>query len=96
VVPRSGWKNSIKTLNEHRHIPAALGFWAIVAEFFGGAGLIVGLLSRIAATSVVVIMAVAIALVHAATACFSTGLAITKTTDMNITSWPLHSRSWSS
>jgi putative oxidoreductase len=37
---------------------------AIVAEFFGGAGLIVGLLSRIAATSVVVIMAVAIALVH--------------------------------
>jgi putative oxidoreductase len=55
VVPRTGWKNSIKTLNEHRHIPAALGFLAIVAEFFGGAGLIVGLLSRIAATSVVVI-----------------------------------------
>jgi putative oxidoreductase len=55
VVPRTGWKNSIKTLNEHRHIPAALGFLAIVAEFFSGAGLIVGLLSRIAATSVVVI-----------------------------------------
>lgn len=59
-----GLKNSLKTLNEHMHIPAALGFLAIVAEFFGGAGLIVGLLSRIAAVSVVVIMVVAIVLVH--------------------------------
>jgi putative oxidoreductase len=59
-----GLKNSIKSLNEHMHIPAALGFVAIAAEFFGGAGLIVGLLSRIAAAGIVVIMVVAIVFVH--------------------------------
>jgi len=59
-----GLKNSIKTLAEHMHIPAALGFLAIATEFFGGGGLIVGLLSRIAATGVLVIMVVAIVLVH--------------------------------
>ena len=59
-----GLKNSIKALTDHMHIPAALGFLAIAAEFFGGLGLIVGLLSRIAAAGVVVIMVVAIVLVH--------------------------------
>jgi putative oxidoreductase len=59
-----GLKNSIKSLNEHANIPAALGFLAIAAEFFGGVGLIVGLLSRIAAAGVVVTMVVAIVLVH--------------------------------
>jgi putative oxidoreductase len=59
-----GFKNSIKSLNEHVNIPVALGFLAIAAEFFGGLGLIVGLLSRIAAAGVVVTMVVAIVLVH--------------------------------
>jgi putative oxidoreductase len=59
-----GLKNSTKTLAEHMHIPVALGFLAIAVEFFGGVGLIVGLLSRIAAAGVVVIMLVAIVLVH--------------------------------
>lgn len=59
-----GLKNSIKSLDEHMHIPAALGFVAIAAEFFGGAGLIVGLLSRIAAAGIAVIMVVAIVRVH--------------------------------
>jgi putative oxidoreductase len=59
-----GLKNSIKSLTEYMHIPAALGFLAIAAEFFGGLGLIVGLLSRVAAAGVVVIMVVAIVLVH--------------------------------
>jgi putative oxidoreductase len=59
-----GLNNSIKTMHEHIHIPAALGLLAIAAEFFGGVGLIVGLLSRIAAAGIVVIMLVAIVLVH--------------------------------
>jgi putative oxidoreductase len=59
-----GLKNSIQMLTEHLHIPAALGFLAIAAEFFGGVGLIIGLLSRIAAAGVALIMLVAIVLVH--------------------------------
>jgi putative oxidoreductase len=45
-------------------IPAVFAFLAIVAEFFGGLGLIVGLLARIAALGVAAVMAVAIAMVH--------------------------------
>ena len=45
-------------------IPAPLAFLAICAEFFGGLGLIVGLLSRIAAFGIIVNMLVAIATVH--------------------------------
>jgi len=46
-------------------IPAPLAFLAICAEFFGGLGLIVGLLSRVAAFGIAVNMLVAIATVHA-------------------------------
>ncbi len=46
-------------------IPAPLAFLAICAEFFGGLGLIVGLLSRIAAFGLTVNMLVAILTVHA-------------------------------
>ncbi len=45
-------------------IPAPLAFLAICAEFFGGLGLLVGLLSRIAALGIIVNMLVAIATVH--------------------------------
>jgi putative oxidoreductase len=48
------------------HIPAPLAFLAIAAEFFGGLGLIVGLLTRIAAFGIAVNMVVAIATVHSA------------------------------
>ena len=48
------------------HIPAPLAFLAIVAEFFGGLGLILGLLTRIAAFGIAVNMVVAIATVHSA------------------------------
>jgi len=51
-------------------IPAPLAFLAICAEFFGGLGLIVGLLSRIAAFGITVNMLVAIATVHAANGFF--------------------------
>ena len=45
-------------------IPAPLAFLAICAEFFGGLGLLVGLLSRVAALGIIVNMLVAIATVH--------------------------------
>jgi putative oxidoreductase len=48
------------------HIPAPLAFLAIVAEFFGGLGLILGFLTRIAAFGIAVNMLVAIAAVHGA------------------------------
>ena len=46
------------------HIPAALAFLAIAAEFFGGIGLILGFLTRIAAFGIGVNMLVAIMVVH--------------------------------
>ena len=46
------------------HIPAPLAFLAIAAEFFGGLGLIFGLLTRIAAFGIFCNMVVAIATVH--------------------------------
>jgi putative oxidoreductase len=46
------------------HIPAPLAFLAIAAEFFGGMGLIVGFLTRIAAFGIAVNMLVAVATIH--------------------------------
>jgi putative oxidoreductase len=48
----------------YMHIPAPLAFLAMAAEFFGGLGLILGLLTRIAAFGIAVNMVVAVALVH--------------------------------
>src|SRR6266446_5181515 len=45
-------------------IPAPLAFLAICAEFFGGLGLIVGLLTRVAVLGIIVNMIVAIFTVH--------------------------------
>jgi putative oxidoreductase len=46
------------------HIPAPFAFLAIAAEFFGGLGLIFGLLTRIAAFGIFSNMVVAVAMVH--------------------------------
>ena len=48
----------------HSGIPVPLAFLAIAAEFFGGMGLVVGLLSRVAAFGIVVNMVVAVLTVH--------------------------------
>jgi putative oxidoreductase len=48
------------------HIPAPFAFLAIAAEFFGGLGLILGFLTRIAAFGIAVNMVVAIVKVHSA------------------------------
>lgn len=52
------------------HIAAPLAFLAIAAEFFGGIGLIIGFLTRIAAFGITVNMLVAIATVHLANGFF--------------------------
>jgi putative oxidoreductase len=46
------------------HIPALFAFLAIVAEFFGGLGLILGLLTRVAAFGIFSNMVVAVAMIH--------------------------------
>jgi putative oxidoreductase len=46
------------------HIPAVFAFLAITAEFFGGLGLIFGILTRVAALGIAVNMLVAVAMVH--------------------------------
>ena len=46
------------------HIPALFAFLAIAAEFFGGLGLILGFLTRIAGLGIFTNMVVAVAMVH--------------------------------
>jgi putative oxidoreductase len=55
---------------EHMGIATPFAFLAIMAEFAGGLGLILGLLSRVAAFGLFVEMSVAIAAVHGANGLF--------------------------
>src|SRR5258708_3807864 len=50
---------------ESMGIPAPFAFLAIIAEFFGGLGLMIGFLARIAGFGIMVEMIVAIVMVHA-------------------------------
>jgi putative oxidoreductase len=59
-----GFNGTMGFLTGTMHIPAWLAIPAIAAEFFGGLGLIVGLLTRVAALGIAVNMIVAIATVH--------------------------------
>jgi putative oxidoreductase len=59
-----GLKETMNTLHEHLGVPIPLAFLAVAAEFFGGLGLIVGLLSRVAAAGIAAIMLAAIVMVH--------------------------------
>src|ERR1700733_2430428 len=52
------------------HIPAPFAVLAIAAEFFGGLGLILGLLTRVAAFGIAVNMLVAIVTVHSSVGFF--------------------------
>lgn len=60
-----GFDATMGALTNGMHIPAPLALLAIMAEFLGGLGLIVGLFSRVAAFGIAVNMLVAIAMVHA-------------------------------
>src|SRR6516225_10969514 len=59
-----GFSGTMNFFTQMMHIPAPLAFLAICAEFFGGLGLIVGLLSRVAAFGIAMNMLVAILMVH--------------------------------
>ena len=59
-----GFTGTMGFFTQMLHIPAPLAFLAICAEFFGGLGLIVGLLSRVAAFGIAINMVVAILTVH--------------------------------
>ena len=59
-----GFSGTMGFFTKSMKIPAPFAFLAICAEFFGGLGLILGLLTRIAAFGVGVNMLVAIAAVH--------------------------------
>ena len=61
-----GFSATMGFFTAQMHIPAFFAFLAIAAEFFGGIGLILGLLTRVAAFGITVNMLVAIATVHAA------------------------------
>lgn len=59
-----GFNGTMGYFESQLHIPAPLAFLAIVAEFFGGIGLLLGLLGRVAALGITVNMVVAIVTVH--------------------------------
>src|SRR6202795_5161896 len=61
-----GFSGTMNFFTGTMHISVPLAFLAIAAEFFGGLGLIVGFLTRIAAFGIAVNMLVAIATVHRA------------------------------
>jgi putative oxidoreductase len=65
-----GYSATIDGFTTHMGIPYIFAVLAIMAEFLGGIGLILGLLTRVAAFGITVNMAVAIAMVHASNGLF--------------------------
>lgn len=59
----SGFEATMNMFTHRMHIPPVFAFLAIASEFFGGIGLLIGFLSRIAALGVLCNMLVAIWLV---------------------------------
>ncbi len=60
-----GFSGSMGFMTGMLHIPALFAFLSITAEFFGGLGLILGVLTRVAAFGIAVNMLVAVVMVHA-------------------------------
>jgi len=60
----SGFAATMGSFTGYMHIPALFAFLAIAAEFFGALGLILGLLTRVAAFGIAVNMLVAVVTVH--------------------------------
>src|ERR1700682_3426841 len=59
-----GLKETMRTMHDYLGLPLPLAFAAVATEFFGGAGLIVGLLSRVAAVGIGVTLIAAISMGH--------------------------------
>jgi len=60
----AGLEGTLRTMHDHIHLPIPVAFLAVMSEFLGGAGLIVGLLSRVAAIGLCITMLSAIVMVH--------------------------------
>lgn len=60
-----GFKATMSAFTQQMGIPAALAFLALMAEFLGGIGLVLGLLTRIAAFGITCVMLIAVVMVHA-------------------------------
>jgi putative oxidoreductase len=60
----SGLRSTMRVFREQLRMPAPLALLAVAAEFLGGLGLIVGLLSRVAALRIAAVMLVALLAVH--------------------------------
>ncbi len=82
-----GLKETMRTMHDFLGLPLPLAFAAVATEFLGGVGLIVGLLSRVAAVGIGVTMLSAIVMVHGRNGLFMDWFAPGKTTVMNIISW---------
>src|ERR1700678_2163765 len=65
-----GFSGTMGMFTGYMHIPARFAFLAIAAEFFGGLGLILGFLPRIAAFGIAVNMVVAVVTVHSSNGFF--------------------------
>jgi putative oxidoreductase len=59
-----GLKETVHTMHDFLGLPVPLAFAAVATEFLGGVGLILGLLSRVAALGIGVTMLFAIVMVH--------------------------------
>jgi len=59
-----GFHGTMGFFTQEMHLPVLLAFLAICAEFFGGLGLIVGFLTRVAAFGVLCNMISAVLLIH--------------------------------
>lgn len=61
----AGFDQTLNTFTQKMNIPVFFAVLAIAAEFLGGFGLLIGLLSRIAAFGIAMNMVVAVLMVHA-------------------------------
>jgi putative oxidoreductase len=59
-----GLSATVSGFTQHMGIPLVFAWLAIAAEFLGALGLVVGLLTRVAAFGIAAVMAVAVAMVH--------------------------------
>jgi putative oxidoreductase len=66
-----GFHGTMGVFHEQLRIPSALAFLAIMAEFFGSSGLILGLFTRVAALGIAIVMLAAIFMVHLRVGFFS-------------------------
>ena len=82
-----GFSGTMGFFTSKMGIPGPFAFLAIMAEFLGGLGLIVGFLSRIAAFGIFCNMLVAVLLVHRHFGFLRTGTGTRQARDSNIICW---------